>query len=144
MRTMKTQIDIIKKFNEIYIVFNTLDKHDGGGVGFTWFKTSEDATTWAIKRNNMGLQFISSAAILVTKTKIDELCRKWWICFDMCEKLVNDGWIPGLGKRTVTLVKCGNCGKKTDKANYIKWHGDKCKLASNNFFKPILTSFPFQ
>ena len=60
------------------------------------------------------------------------------------EKLVNDGWIPGLGKRTVTLVKCGNCGKKTDKANYIKWHGDKCKLASNNFFKPILTSFPFQ
>ena len=94
MRTMKTQIDIIKKFNEIYIVFNTLDKHDGGGVGFTWFKTSEDATTWAIKRNNMGLQFISSAAILVTKTKIDELCRKWWICFDMCDEYGGGvGWL---------------------------------------------------
>lgn len=42
------------------------------------------------------------------------------------ENLISNGWLPGLGKRTVTLIKCNNCGKETDKANYIKWHGNKC------------------
>ncbi len=91
---MKIQPDITKKINEIYIVFNTLNKYDGGGVGFTWFKTSKEATKWTIKRNNMGLSFISSAAIHVTKTKIDELCREWWICFDMCNEYGGEvGWL---------------------------------------------------
>lgn len=45
---------------------------------------------------------------------------------DTFEKLINEGWIPGLGKRTVTLIKCSICGKETDKANFTKWHGDKC------------------
>jgi hypothetical protein len=42
------------------------------------------------------------------------------------DTLIRNGWLPGLGKRKVTVTKCVHCNKEVDLANFRKWHGDKC------------------
>lgn len=43
--------------------------------------------------------------------------------------LLNQGWCLGMGKTNRNIqLECPHCGKKCDRTNYTRWHGDKCKI----------------